>query len=144
MISPNNISLVQGSWRQLQPKAQNVGEQFYQKLFYRTPSIKPMFRSELHAEANKFMVMLNYIIKNLNDLDSIKMELSRLAEKHEEYGVKPDDYPIMGGCLIAALKTGLKGNWDPAVKHAWEEMFKSLSDKMLDYRQQFREREVLA
>lgn len=58
--------------------------------------------------------------------------LEELGEKHVRYGVSPDMYPIMGVCLLKALKDILPiGVMDAATIEAWKVVYGALSGDMI-------------
>jgi len=54
MLTPEQISLVRGSWEQVVPIADQAAELFYGKLFELDPSLKSMFTGHMTEQGQKF------------------------------------------------------------------------------------------
>ncbi len=68
-----------------------VDELFYNRLFEVSPEVKPMFsRTPLPEQSKKLLTMLSYIISKLDKLDDILDQISELARRHKQYGVKDE------------------------------------------------------
>jgi hemoglobin-like flavoprotein len=54
-----------------------------------------------------------------------------LGFRHARRGVLAEHYPIVGQSLMNTLKAGLKKQFTPQVKKAWDIVFKIVSDTMM-------------
>jgi len=52
--------------------------------------------------------------------------LQALGERHAEYGVMPNQFPVVGEALMWTLEQGLGEAWTPILKSAWSEAWKQL------------------
>ncbi|MBK9935937.1 MAG: hypothetical protein IPP61_17815 [Cytophagaceae bacterium] len=113
--------------------AETVGKLFYNRLFEIAPEVRPMFgRSEIVEQSRKLIGMLSYIINRLDNLESIIDEISKLAQRHINYGVLPEHYKPVGESLLWTLKQGLGSNWNKDVEEAWTVCYVTLSNAMIE------------
>ncbi|NCT95649.1 MAG: hypothetical protein GXC72_14585, partial [Chitinophagaceae bacterium] len=104
-MNKHQIELVKNSWAQVAAlDAEVVGGLFYNRLFEIAPQIKPMFRSPLPEQSRKLLSMLAYVINKLDKLEDILDEVSKLAQRHVQYGVKEEHYGIVAAALLWTLE----------------------------------------
>lgn len=75
--------------------------------------------------------MLGYVISKLDKLDEIVDEVSKLAVRHVQYGVKDEHYGVVAIALLWTLEQGLGEDWTPEVKEAWITCYTILSGAMI-------------
>jgi hemoglobin-like flavoprotein len=131
-MNPGNIALVQESWKQVVPIADQAAALFYEQLFTLDPSLKSLFKSDLKAQGKKLTSMLNTAVVNLARLDTILPAVKDLGRRHVGYGVEPAHYETVGTALIATLEKGLGSAFTPDVRAAWVEAYTALSSVMQD------------
>jgi hemoglobin-like flavoprotein len=110
---------------------QLIGDVFYSRLFQQMPSFKPMFKNSMTEQYAKIVDMLSLIVSKLDRLEQLSDEISQLAIRHIQYGVRPAHYKIVGDALLWTLKNGLGKDWTPDTAEAWETCYKLLSDTMI-------------
>lgn len=131
-MTKEQIQLVKQSWGKvatIDPLV--VGELFYNRLFEIAPSVKPMFRNPMPEQSKKLLGMLGYVISKLDKLDEIVDEVSKLAVRHVQYGVKDEHYGVVAIALLWTLEQGLGEDWTPEVKEAWITCYTILSGAMI-------------
>ncbi|MBC7936516.1 MAG: hemin receptor [Rhizobacter sp.] len=130
-MTQRQIQLVQQSWLQVKPVAEQAGMIFYEKLFIEAPGVKHLFKNDLNGQADKLTRMLGYIVMRLNYLDDIVAEIEALGKRHKAYGAAPEYYDVVGNCLVATLRDGLAGKWNNELQDAWVTAFGILKSAML-------------
>ncbi len=137
-MSQNNIALVKNSWALVaQLPMETVGELFYNRLFEIMPSVKPMFsRTPMPEQSKKLLTMLSYVIGKLDKLEEIMDEVTKLARRHTQYGVKDEHYAAVGFALIWTLEQGLGELWNGALEAAWTEVYGILAGAMMSVQQE--------
>ena len=131
-MTKEQIQLVKQSWEHIKPVRLVVGERFYECLFREAPELRHMFKSNTSIQAGKLFDMLSHIVKNLERLEAVSIEVSDLARRHTVYGIKPQQYAIVRRCLMAALEESLGKYWTEEVKYAWVLAYHTLSSIMID------------
>jgi nitric oxide dioxygenase len=113
------------------PISEQAAEIFYGRLFEIAPAVKPLFRGDMKAQEKRLMEMLTVVINGLDNLQAVLPEVSALAKRHVEYGVKATDYAPVGEALLWTLERGLGEHWTPDVAVAWTAAYTALSDFMI-------------
>lgn len=131
-MTPTQIKLVQDSFEQLVPIAEQAAAMFYGRLFDIDPELRSMFRADLSEQGRKLMTMIRTAVNGLNNLDEIVPAVQALGRRHVEYGVLPADYDSVGEALLWTLKQGLGDAFTPEVKEAWTLTYELLAGAMKD------------
>lgn len=132
-ITARQISLVQNSFRKVEPIAEQAADIFYNKLFEYDPSLKSMFKGDLKDQGRKLMATLKVAVNGASDLNKLVPVLHQLADRHVGYGVKPKDYTPVGNALLFTLKTGLGEEFNPELREAWVDTFRLIATTMKDH-----------
>ena len=131
-MTPQDIALVQESWKAVVPIQTQAAGLFYGRLFELDPELKGLFKSDITVQGAKLMAMLNTVIAGLTRLDSILPAAQALAVRHVGYGVKPKDYETVGAALLWTLQQGLGPAFTPELQGAWTRTYGALSGVMID------------
>jgi hemoglobin-like flavoprotein len=57
-MTPHTITLVQRSWSQVLPIADQAAALFYANLFALDPSLRPLFKGDMRAQGQRLMQMI--------------------------------------------------------------------------------------
>jgi hemoglobin-like flavoprotein len=131
-MTPEQVFLVQRSWKQVLPIADTAAELFYGKLFSLDPSVKPLFKGDMKAQGRKLMAMIGTAVNGLTQLQTIVPAVQELGRRHVKYGVKDSHYDTVGAALLWTLEQGLADAFTPDVKAAWTEVYGVLATTMKD------------
>lgn len=118
-MTPQQVALIQESWRKVLPISDTAAELFYSRLFTLDPSLKPLFKGELKLQGRKLMAMLNTVVYGLSDLSRLAPAVKDLGRRHDGYGVRPAHYHTVGEALLWTLKQGLGDAFDEETELAW-------------------------
>lgn len=132
-ITSRQKQLVQESFKKVEPIAETAAEIFYKTLFEYDPNLKKLFKTGLKEQGKKLMTTLKVAIKGLDDLNALVPVLQQLADRHVQYGVKPEDYTPVGNALLHTLKVGLGDDWTPELRQAWVETFRAVATVMKEH-----------
>ncbi|MFG1211180.1 globin family protein [Xanthobacter flavus] len=130
-MTPNQIELIQDSFRKVVPIADTAAALFYGRLFEIAPEVKPLFKGDMSLQGAKLMATLGLVVAGLNDLSKIVPAAESLARKHVAYGVKDAHYAPVGAALIWTLERGLGPDFTPETEEAWVEAYGILSSVMI-------------
>ncbi len=124
--------LVQESFAQVAPIADEAAALFYGRLFELDPSLRAMFTDDLSEQGQKLMQMLAGAVKGLDRIERLIPALEQLAVRHVAYGVKSEHYETVGAALIWTLEQGLGDAFSDDVRAAWVETYELVSGVMID------------
>ena len=105
-MSPDQIALVQDSFRKVVPIAATVADLFYDRLFEIAPDVRPLFPDDLKEQKKKLVAMLATAVTNLHQIETIAPAVADLGKRHAAYGVKLEHYEPVGAALLWTLEQG--------------------------------------
>ncbi len=130
-MTPDQVALVQDSFKKVVPIADVAAGLFYGRLFEIAPEVKPMFRGDIKEQGRKLMTTLGVVVTGLTRLETVLPAASALAKKHVDYGVKAEHYAPVGAALLWTLEKGLGDDWTPELAQAWGTAYGTLSGFMI-------------
>jgi hemoglobin-like flavoprotein len=131
-MTPEQVALVQQSFAQVVPIADQTAEMFYDRLFEVAPAVRPLFRGDMAEQRQKLMATLAAVVGGLSDLPGVLPAASALAKRHVGYGARPEHYAVVGETLLWTLERGLGSHWTPQLAAAWTAAYTTLSGFMIE------------
>ena len=129
-MEARTIELVQQSFAKVIPISEQAAVIFYDKLFEKDPSLRPLFKGNMAVQRKKLMAMLATAVNGLTRLDTIVPAVQNLGRRHIGYGVTDQMYDTVGSALLDTLEAGLGEAFTPEVKQAWMEVYTLLATVM--------------
>ena len=129
-MTPEQQHLIQTSWAQLTPIADQAAALFYARLFELDPALKPLFTGDMKAQGAKLMQAINLVVRSLDKLDSLLPALQALGQRHVGYGVQAAHYDTVGTALLWTLEQGLGDTFTAPTRTAWGEAYSRLATVM--------------
>lgn len=81
-MTPNQISIVQDTWRRLAPIQEQAAALFYGKLFELDPALRPFFKGDMAAQGRKLMAMIGAAVSGLSRLEALVPVVQNLGRRH--------------------------------------------------------------
>lgn len=129
-MNPDQVQLVQTSFKAVVPIAAQAADLFYDRLFEIAPQVRPLFPADMSSQKMKLVAMLATAVNNLHQVDTILPAVRDLGSRHRGYGVTADHYAPVGQALLWTLEQGLGPAFTPEVKSAWTEAYTTLAGAM--------------
>jgi hemoglobin-like flavoprotein len=129
-MNAEQIELIQSSFEQLAPAAEDMAARFYRRLFELDPTLQPLFQHNIALQGRKFMTMLVVVVRGLDALDRLLPEVESLGRRHVAYGVYDAHYQTVEAALLWAIQDCLAARWTPAIGEAWATAYRLLADTM--------------
>jgi hemoglobin-like flavoprotein len=129
-MTPNEIQLVQTSFKSVAPIAAQAADLFYGRLFEIAPEVRSLFPDDLSGQKKKLMGMLATAVTNLHQVEKIIPAVQDLGRRHAGYGVSEAHYKPVGEALIWTLDKGLGEAFTPEVRGAWLSAYTTLAGVM--------------
>ena len=129
-MTPQQATLVQGTFASLAPRAEEVADLFYDRLFELDPDLENLFNNDMAVQGRKLMQMLAVAVNALCKFYEIVPAVKDLGKRHVHYGVKEPDYQTVGAALIAALDEGLGSAFTDEVREAWVAAYTRIAETM--------------
>ena len=128
--------LIQDTWAQVVPIADQAAAIFYQRLFEIDPSTRPLFNTtDMAQQRKKLLQILSVAVSSLDNLGALGKTVEGLGHRHAGYGVKDTHYDSVGVALLWTLEQGLGAAWTPEAAATWKEVYGLLSSIMRNAQQ---------
>lgn len=112
----------------------DIIKHFYRQLFSTHPELKNIFnmRHQERGEQQQALARAVYAYAaNIDDPQSLEAVLNGIANKHVSLGVRPEQYPIVGEHLLAAMKDVLGDAATDDIISAWAQAYGNLADILM-------------
>lgn len=130
MFTDREIELVRKTWELAAVDPDAVAALFYGRLFETAPEVKPLFRSDMQEQGRKLMQMIGVAVDDMDRVEQIVPALQQLGVRHEDHGVEPGHYPIVGEVLLGTLATALGDAFTDDARSAWAKTYGALASVM--------------
>jgi hemoglobin-like flavoprotein len=131
-MTPEQVDLVQRSWRAVLPVGATAAELFYGKLFSLDPSIQALFTDDMREQGRNLTSMISVAVGALSRPQKITLAVQQLGRRHAAYGVEPRHYELVGTALLWMLEHVLGEAFTPEVRAAWSDVYALLATTMQD------------
>jgi NAD(P)H-flavin reductase/hemoglobin-like flavoprotein len=105
---------------------------FYALLFVRHPELRALFPPAMNAQRERLLKALHFAAEHLDNPSVLISRLQDLGRAHRKYGTRPEHYPMVGECLMEALRRHAATAWGPEFEDAWVRMYRMVSQVMID------------
>ncbi len=129
-MTPEQIDLVQRTWRAVLPVGDTAAELFYGKLFSLDPSLSRLFKNDMIEQGRNLTSMISVAVGMLSKPERILLAVRQLGERHAGYGVERRHYELVGTSLIWTLEKCLGEAFTPEVRAAWWATYAFLAGTM--------------
>lgn len=131
-MTPEQVHIVQTTWRSVLPVGGTFSELFYGRLLALDPELKKLFKDDPGEQGRNLTAMLSVAAANIGKPERITVALRNLGKRHVAYGVKPKDFATFEDALLFALEHALIDVFTPEVKAAWQAAYALLTGVMLE------------
>lgn len=129
-ITEAQKALVQQSFAQVAPIADQAAELFYDRLFKIDPNLRILFKSDMTEQRRMLMETLQLAVTGLDAPDQLVPAVRELGRRHKGYGASDTDYDTVGAALIWTLEQGLGPHFTDEVRDAWMAVYGLLAGVM--------------
>lgn len=135
MISQQTIDIVKSTAPVLKKNGQQITTRMYEIMFRNHPEIREQF--DMSAQANGFQparlatAVYSYAAQ-IDNLRALMPMVEKIAYRHVQTHVTPEQYPIVGESLLQAMKDVLGEAATEEVMGAWTEAYQALSQVFIN------------
>ena len=129
-MTPQQITLVQDSFRKVLPIADTAATIFYARLFEMDPGLRKLFKGDMKKQGMMLMGMLASAVRGLSDANALIPVLTALGRRHNGYGVVDAHYTTVAEALLWTLEQGLGDDFTPQVRDAWIAAYSMMASVM--------------
>ncbi|MEV6841599.1 globin domain-containing protein, partial [Streptomyces sp. NPDC051133] len=116
----------------ISPVADKVILHFYSLLFIRAPELRPLFPVAMDAQRDQLLNGLLTAVRYLGNPDVLVGYLQNLGRSHRKYGTRAEHFPVVGECLLLALRKYAAAVWEQETEAAWRRAYTTISQVMID------------
>jgi len=139
MFSETTIALIKATVPLLQQRGEDITRHFYASMFRDHPETKAFFNEAHQAEGTQARALAGAVLAyaaHIDRLDAIAPALPRIIQKHAALGIQPAHYPIVGQCLLRAIREVLGEVASDEIIGAWAEAYGALAQLLIDAEEQ--------
>lgn len=140
MLSPQTIQLVKATVPVLQQQGEAITRHFYGLMLGEHPELKAYFNEAHQAAGTQARALATAVLAyaaHIDRLEALGPALPAIIQKHVALGVLPEHYPIVGDCLLRAIRAvlGAEIATDDIIA-AWAEAYGLLAKLLIDAEEQ--------
>ncbi|HSH47750.1 MAG TPA: globin domain-containing protein [Halomonas sp.] len=120
-----------------------ITQRFYPLLFQRYPQVKPLFNQAHQADGGQPRALAAAVLAYVqlrHDREKVRETLATVVSKHVSLDIRPEHYPLVGECLMAAIGEVLGDAVTPEVAAAWQGVYEELAGLLIEL-EEYRYRE---
>jgi nitric oxide dioxygenase len=130
-MTPEQVAVVQDTLLAVTPRAGELSDRFYERLFEADPALRSLFPADLTEQRRKFSAELTELVALVSDLDGLLPRARALGARHRAYGVRATHYQPTGERVIASLAELLGPEWTDDAERAWRAAYRLVSEAMI-------------
>jgi nitric oxide dioxygenase len=138
-ISQQTIDIVKSTAPIIKQHGQTITTRMYEIMFHNYPEVKAQFDMSAEAKGTqpaKLATAVYSYASHIDDLEALKAMVDKIAHRHVKTNVLPEQYPIVGECLLQAIKDVLGSAATEEVITAWTEAYQVLAEIFINREQQ--------
>ncbi|SEF13109.1 nitric oxide dioxygenase [Burkholderia sp. WP9] len=134
MLTQKTKDIVKATAPVLAEHGYDIVKCFYKRLFEAHPELKNVFNMAHQEQGQQQQALARAVYayaENIEDPSSLTAVLKNIANKHASLGVRPEQYPIVGEHLLAAIKEVLGDAATDEIISAWAQAYGNLADILM-------------
>lgn len=139
MLSQHSKDIIAATLPVVREHAATITQVFYPLMFERYPAVKAYFNEAHQRQGTQPQALANAVVAyaaNLDRLEVLGDAVSLIVQKHVSLNIQPEHYPIVGECLLAAIREVLGEAASDEVLGAWGEAYGQLADILIGAEEQ--------
>ncbi|MCC5883495.1 MAG: NO-inducible flavohemoprotein [Halomonas sp.] len=112
-----------------------ITQRFYPLMFARYPGVASLFNAAHQQSGAQQRALAGAVLAYVQlrqDPARAREVLGIVVEKHVSLGIQPDQYPIVGECLMAAIGEVLGDALTPEIAAAWAALYEELAGLLIE------------
>jgi len=147
MLSAEHRAIVKATVPLLESGGEALTTHFYNLMLNEHPEVRPLFNLANQASGAQPRALANGVLmyaRHIDQLEQLGGLVAQIINKHVALNIQPEHYPIVGQCLLRAIREVLGAEIaTDAVIEAWEAAYQQLADLLIGLEEQiYAEREA--
>ncbi len=135
MLSNEHRTLIKATVPLLETGGEALTQHFYKMMFSEYPEVRPLFNQAHQASGDQPRALANGVLmyaRHIDELEQLGPLVAKIVNKHVALQIKPEHYPIVGSCLLRAIREVLGEEIaTQAVIDAWAAAYGQLADILI-------------
>lgn len=135
MLTPEQRAIVKSTVPLLETGGEALTTHFYKIMLSEHPEVRPFFNQAHQANGDQPRALANGVLmyaRNIDKLEQLGGLVSQIINKHVSLQIQPEHYPVVGGCLLRAIREVLGAEIaTDAVIAAWAAAYQQLADILI-------------
>jgi hemoglobin-like flavoprotein len=133
MVSQRTIEIVKATAPTIKEKGEEITRRMYEIAFAERPDYKRSFETtwmqhlDGGGQAHKLAAAVYAYATHIDRLDELAVAVDKIAHRHVETRILPEQYPLIGEKLLQAIKDVLQDVATDEVIAAWAEAYDALA-----------------
>ena len=135
MLSNEHIALVKATVPLLESGGEALTTHFYRIMLGEYPEVRPLFNQAHQASGDQPRALANGVLRYAKHIDRLQVLgplVGQIVQKHVSLQILPEHYPIVGSCLLRAIREvlGAEIATDEVIA-AWAAAYGQLADLLI-------------
>ncbi len=135
-MNQDQIQRLESSFNLLAPRAQELADRFYAKLFTEHREVRTMFPRDMSDQKQKLVASLVLVVRNLRTPEKLHQPLVDMGQRHVGYGTQAEHYPVVRDTLVAVMGEMAGDAWNDQLESDWKSAVDFVASVMLEGAQQ--------
>ena len=134
-MKPETIAIVKATAPVIQEMGTQITQRMYEIAFEARPDLRRFFTTtwmqnaeEGRKQAGRLAEAVYAYALHIDELDKLSSAVDEIVQRHVRLNITAEMYPVIGECLLAAVKDVLGDAATPEVLEAWGEAYDALAD----------------
>ncbi|UXJ50279.1 NO-inducible flavohemoprotein [Pseudomonas citronellolis] len=136
MLSNEHMAIVKATVPLLERGGEALTTHFYGIMLSEHPEVRPLFNQAHQVSGDQPRALANSVLmyaRHIDRLQALGPLVSQIVQKHVSLQVLPEHYPIVGGCLLRAIREVLGAEIaTDAVLEAWAAAYGQLANLLIN------------
>ncbi|MBX9913480.1 MAG: NO-inducible flavohemoprotein [Pseudomonadaceae bacterium] len=140
MLSPAQTAIIKATVPLLESGGETLTAHFYTIMLSEYPEVRPLFNPAHQASGAQSRALANAVLmyaKHIDRLTALGPLVGQIVNKHVALQILPEHYPIVGSCLLRAIREvlGAEIATDEVIA-AWAVAYQQLADILIGAEEQ--------
>ena len=135
MLTNAQRDLIKATVPLLESGGEALTTHFYRMMLSEHPEVRPLFNQAHQASGDQPRALANGVLmyaRHIDRLEALGPLVAQIVNKHVSLQILPEHYPIVGGCLLRAIREVLGAEIaTDAVINAWAAAYQQLADILI-------------
>ncbi|MNQ36077.1 Flavohemoprotein [compost metagenome] len=136
MLTAQQRTLIKATVPLLETGGEALTRHFYQLMLGEYPQVRPLFNQAHQASGDQQRALANGVLmyaRHIDRLEALGPLVGQIVSKHVSLQILPEHYPIVGSCLLRAIREVLGAEIaTDAVIDAWGAAYGQLAQILID------------